>query len=150
MITQKTSTHSQRIEKIIEKTGMRSQKQLADVLRVNVQVFRDIARGKSSITPELASRIEEEFGVLFKWSMTGEGPMFSEDEGMMFSLKPAEPEEAEVVPSVSEDSEDFEEGISMVQKIFRGANRTLKRLLLKDIQEMYRVMHYMEPPKKKK
>jgi len=62
---------SDRMKKIRESAGL-TQKEFGDRLGLSQVNIKDIEIGRKKITPEIALEIEKEFGVNFKWLLTGD------------------------------------------------------------------------------
>lgn len=69
-----------RIEAVCQKLGFHSLKAFAQALGINAQIFYDIKSGKTQISKNVATAIQEKFqDISVAWLITGEGDMFRED-----------------------------------------------------------------------
>ena len=65
-----------RIKIIREELGGITQQNLAESLGFPVHRIKDAEAGKVKISTDLAEVLEEKFGFSFRWSLTGQGPMY--------------------------------------------------------------------------
>lgn len=79
LVENMTHTCESRLKFVREQIGNLTQQQIADLVGIPVHKIKSIETNKAKMSVDIALLIEEKFNFSFKWILTGDGPVYRDE-----------------------------------------------------------------------